>query len=380
MSDHDTSPEVTLETSPDTHTPSGDAVSTTGADDNRSDSGSITARIEDAMSRAEAELDREDNDGKRQTGDSVSSPEQAARSSGQGDSTLNNDDTDAPGTGASGEPEGTSGQSASKEQAGDSTSKAQSLTPPDSWPEDRREAFAKLPDDGKSLLMTFYREMEKGLKQSFDKLAIDRKELQANYGLEADQLKDLAGKFKAFQSDPAAVISELAEEAGIDVYFNQQTEEIPEFDNQADLVKYLQEHAQKEARQAAANEAKALKEQRQQEQVKQQLEQEFADAYKEHKDLADHKDAVIHYIGGYNLPVEMAYRLATYEGLHKLATEGQSLKAELDKTRSELEKLQKLSTMPPGRPDGRSRRPKANGVDMFESAYNSAEQTIRSRS
>ena len=85
---------------------------------------------------------------------------------------------------------------------------------------------------------------------------------------------------------------------------------------------------------------------------------------------------MIKYISGYNLPVEMAYRLATYEGLTGLAQNGNSLKSELDKTKAELEKLQKLATMPPGRADGRSQKQHTNGMDMFEAAYTSAEKVI----
>ena len=331
---------------------------------------SLTAMVESAMDRAEQSYQQSNDEihGKRQTEDSSSTPEQAATS----DSTPPNKE-DTPGSGASG---GTSGQG--DKPTGDSTPE-QSLTPPDNWPEDRRKEFTTLPDTGKSLLMSIYRDMEKGLKQSFEKLANDRKAIEANYGLDETQLKDLVTRYQTYQTDPVATISQLAEEAGIEVFFNQQTDEIPEFESQADLVRWLQEQSRKEARQAAATEAKSLKDQRQQQEVKQRMEQEFAEAYKAHPDLPDHKEAVIKYISGFNLPVEMAYRLATYEGLTSLAQNGNSLKSELDKAKAELEKLQKLATMPPGRADGRSRKQQTNGVDMFESAYNAAEKAISSQ-
>lgn len=386
MSDHDEN----VGLSPDA---SGESFSETGSDSDipsahiSSESGgssaSLTDRIESAMNRAVEQSDSDDNskgitEGKRQIEDSESSSGQAATADkASGDSTPPHDEADTLNSGAN---DGTSGQS---DPTGDSTPAAvnekqqqQSLTPPDNWPEDRRKEFETLPDTGKSVLMSIYKDMEKGLKQSFDKLANDRKSLSDNYGLEAEQLEDLAGRFKTFQKDPVATISQLAEEAGIEVYFNQQTDEIPEFDSQADLVKWLQNQSRNEARQAAANETKGLRKQHHQEEVKQRMEQEFATAYQTHPDLPEHKDAVIKYISGFNLPVEMAYRLATYEGLTQLAQSGNSTKAELDKAKSELEKLQKLATMPPGRPDGRSQKQRSNGLDMFESAYTAAEKAI----
>lgn len=346
---------------------------------------SLTAMVESAMDRAEQTIQTQTNQtnqtndethGKHQSGDSKSPTGQAAATSPEAgsDSTLTNSDSDKPGSGETIAAEGTSGLLPAE--AGDSTSSEQSLTPPDSWPEDRRKEFDTLPDNGKQLLMSIHKDMERGLKQSFDKLATERKALTENFGLEADQLKDLSDRFKTFQNDPAAVISQLAEEAGIEVFFNKETDEIPEFDNQADFVKWIKEDARREARQAAANEAKALKDQRHQTDVKNRMEQEFAEAYKLHPDLPDHKDAVIKYISGFNLPVEMAYRLATYEGLTKLAQGGHTTKGELDKAKAELEKLQKLATMPPGRADGRSQKQRTNGLDIFESAYNAAEQAI----
>ena len=346
-----------------------DTSSLTRATDDTQTSDSLTAMVESAMDKAEQSFKTNDEiHGKRQSEDSSSPTEQAAT----GDSTPKKTE-DTPG---SGEGDGTSGQPETQK-VGDSTPESeQSLTPPDNWPEDRRKEFSTLPDNGKALLMSIHKDMERGLKQSFDKLATDRKAIEANYGLEETQLKDLAQRYQTFQTDPVAIISQLAEEAGIDVFFNEETDEVPEFDSQADLVKWLQDQSRREARQAAANEAKSLKEKHHQEEVKRRMETEFAEAYKAHPDLPDHKDAVIKYISGFNLPVEMAYRLATYEGLTGLAQNGSSTKAELDKVKAELEKLQKLATMPPGRGDGRSQKQRTNGLDMFEAAYNAAEKSI----
>ncbi len=352
------------ETSPDISNTAGDAFSETPEPVTTPKS-----MIELAFERAEQEL--KSNTGKPASGDSSLSTEQAAISDSASTPTTDTHDTPA-----TGEHDGTSGQN-----TGDSTPPAdasdqQSLTPPDSWPKERRKEFDTLPDTGKSLLMSIYRDMESGLKQSFNKLADERKTLQDQYGFDTDQLKQLTDRAKTFQQDPVAVISQLADEAGIDVFFKEESEQIPSFDSQEDLVKWLRTQSQQEARQAAANEAKSLRQQQHQAAVKQQLDAEFSEAYRSHPDLADHQDAIIKYISGFNLPVEMAYRLATYEGLSKLAHNGQSTLAELNKTKAELEKLQKLATMPPGRADGRSQRVNANGLDPYEAAMKRAEQLL----
>lgn len=360
---------------------SSDLASATPDAPTEADTGNTNTTTADTSSKPQSMIEaaferaaKQRASGKPASGDSAPlSTEQAAVSDSA--STPATDTTDTP---ATGEHDGTSGQT-----SGDSTPPAdalpqeqQSLTPPDSWPKERRAEFENLPTQGKSLLMDIYKDMERGLKQSFDKLATERKTLQDQYGFDTDQLQQLTDRARTFQTDPVAVISQLAEEAGIDVFFKESADTIPSFDSQEDLVKWLRNQSQQEARQAAANEAKSLRQQQQQAAMKQKLDAEFAEAYRNHPDLADHQDAMIKYISGFNLPVEMAYRLATYEGLTQLAHNGQNTLAELNKTKAELEKLQKLATMPPGRADGRSRKERANGLDPYEAAMRRAEQSL----
>ena len=359
---------------PDFSNSSGSSLSDT------SSGGSSVSSIEAAFDRAEQSLRAEKDTGKQASGDSEpiadpSASEQAAASMPSGSASTPTEISDTP---APGENDGTSDQPGADAStpASSKEPKPQSLTPPDSWPKERRQEFETLPAQGKSLLMDIYRDMERGLKQTFDKLAQERKTIQDQFGYDADQLKSLTDQAKSFQNDPVATISQLAEEAGIEVFFKEESEEIPDFDSQQDLVKWLRQKSQHEARQAAADEAKGLRQQQQKAEMKQRLDAEFAEAHRAHPDLADHKDAIIKYISGFNLPVEMAYRLATYEGLTQLAQGGQTTKAELSKVKAELEKLQKLSTMPPGRPDGQSQRVKANRLDPYEAAMQRAEQRL----
>lgn len=354
----------------DTSVSASDTESTSKED--QGNSRSLQDKIASAMDKVIKEK------GQPQTGDSNSSNGQAAASShDSGDSTQTSEETDNPGSTISSN-EGNDGQAAessSPEDASDSTPE-ESLNPPDNWPQDRKAAYANLPKQARTLLMSFYKDMEQGMKKQFAKLDTVKKEVESNFGMDTDSLKDLAARAKQFQSDPTSVISQLAEEAGIDVFFSDpDKDEIPEFDSQADLVRYLQEQARNEARQAAANLSKEQQAEQQRAQVQQQVEQEFAQAYQAHPDLLDHKDAVMKYIGGFNIPVEMAYRLATWEGLAKLASSGNSQQKELEKTKAELENLQKLATMPPGRTDGFSGI-KPNGTDPYEAAWARAEKKI----
>ena len=347
-----------------------------------SSANSTASMIEAAFNRAEQsrqEAGEEQTTGKQASGDSAPlSTEQAIATGNASTPTATTATTDNTDTPAHGEHDGTSGsdlnQNASTPTG--SPNEPQSLTPPDSWPKERKDEFSTLPDAGKSLLMDIYRDMERGLKQSFDKLATEKKALQNQFGFDTDQIRQLTDRARTFQSDPVSVISQLAEEAGVNVFFDNQSEQIPEFDNQQDLVKWMLDKTSNSARQAAANEAKALKQQQQQAAVKQKLDAEFAEAYRAHPDLADHQQAIIKYVSGFNLPVEMAYRLATYEGLTQLAQNGQTTLAELNKTKAELEKLQKLATMPPGRADGQSQKVRANGLDQFEAAMQRAEKAL----
>lgn len=362
MSDSQDSSETTASTGSHEGSGSGGSVDTADATESKS-------LIEKAMDRAQEQLNSDgDTDGKRQSGDSLSSKKQAADSS-VSDSTSTHDLD----TSGSGEDDGTSDLASNT--SDDST--LESVTPPDSWPKDRQAEFSKLPDEGKQLLMSIHKDMERGLKQSFDKLANERKNLTDRFGLQEDQLRDLAGRVRTFQDNPVAIISQLAEEAGIDVFFKEENPTPPEFDNQADLVKWLQEQGRKEARQVAADEAKKLRQQQEQEAIKARSQQEFEQAQKDHHDLAEHQEAIAQYISQFNLPIEHAYRLATYEGLAKLAQDGQRNRAELDKVREELEKLQKLSTRPPGLTDGQTKSVNANGLDMYEKAFKSAQDIIR---
>lgn len=342
--------------------------------------------IEAAFNRAEqslSEASEEQDTGKQASGDSAPlSTEQAIATGNASTPTATatpstaTDNTDTP---AHGEHDGTSGSDPADPNASTPTgspNEPQSLTPPDSWPKERKEEFSTLPDAGKSLLMDIYRDMERGLKQSFDKLATEKKALQNQFGFDTDQIKQLTDRARTFKSDPVSVINQLAEEAGINVFFENQSEQIPEFDSQQDLVKWMLDKTSNSARQVAANEAKALRQQQQQAAIKQKLDAEFAEAYRAHPDLADHQEAIIKYVSGFNLPVEMAYRLATYEGLTQLAQNGQTTLAELNKTKAELEKLQKLATMPPGRADGQSQKVRANGLDQFEAAMQRAEKAL----
>lgn len=347
-----------------------------------SSANSKASMIEAAFHRAEqslSEAGKEQDTGKQASGDSAPlSTEQAVATSNASTPTATPATTDNTDTPAHGEHDGTSGlpADASTPTADASKDQPQSLTPPDSWPKERKEEFSTLPDAGKSLLMDIYRDMERGLKQSFDKLATEKKALQNQFGFDTEQIKQLTDRARTFQSDPVSVISQLAEEAGVNVFFENQSEQIPEFDSQQDLVKWMLDKTSNSARQAAANEAKALRQQQQQAAIKQKLDAEFAEAYRAHPDLADHQEAIIKYVSGFNLPVEMAYRLATYEGLTQLAQNGQTTLAELNKTKAELEKLQKLATMPPGRADGQSQKVRTNGLDQFEAAMQRAEKAL----
>lgn len=312
-----------------------------------SESVNLTELVSAAMDKATGS-----NDGSHEDADS---PEGQAPADSGGDSTQKAD-SDSNG-GAS--------------DASDSTPNVD--TPPENWPEERRGDFDKLPADGRKLLLNIYGDMERGLHDSFQKLATQRKELETRFGLSVDDMQTLANRVREFRDEPARVLAELADEAGIDIFFNTPDDTIPEFDSQEDMLKWLRDDTQRQARQTAMDQFKSQREELARADTRRKLEQEFTQCHEQHPDMVNHKEAIIENIATYNLPVEQAYKLATWGGMTELVRNAQQLKQERDKAQAELERYRKTLTMPPGNSEGYTGKPNSHGGDMFENAWDRAQ-------
>ena len=271
----------------------------------------------------------------------------------------------------------TDGDGASDQnESGDSTS-TESPEAPGSWPEERKEAFNKLPREAQALLSDSYKEMEGGLNKALEKLSAERNQMKENFGADPDALRELVQKAQDFEADPVPVLTALAEQAGVEIFFTPQGEdEIPDFETQKEQTEWLLKKQKREANQALADTSRAQAGERAQRELQSKIQEEFAHAHQAHPDLADHRDTVVQLMAEQGVSVESAYRLATYDGLGKLAAEAQKAKADLEKANAELEKLKKGGTRPPAGVSGNRKTGDDEPADPYEAALSRAQRRI----
>jgi hypothetical protein len=137
-------------------------------------------------------------------------------------------------------------------------------TAPANWPAAMREQFQQLPEPAKGIVLEHQRNLEAGFTQAMQSIA---------------PLKSIADRF---QQDPKSVLQELAEKAGLPVWFERPTPEdqvqVPEFATQGEMVEWLEKrHAEKVQRELDSR-SRAFIEWQQQQQARSQLEQELNQA------------------------------------------------------------------------------------------------------
>jgi len=321
------------------------------------------------------------------------SEEQAAAGEAGGESTA---------TSGEAKPQASDEAAAASADAGTKPGETASTAPaaPENWPADRREAFSKLPDDNaRNLVLEMNRDMEAGLNKAFQDIAqirdshgklVDTME-QTGYSQEgATELLKLG---KAFQEDPKAVLRQLASDNGIDVWFERPQAEgdIPEFNSTAEMVQYMEQRAQKIAedmvsseRQKAQTEAEKKAEEERATQAQAAIRQELEEAAKTHADFNDHRVNVMETAQRLNeegATIEEAYRLSTYDGLRKLAEEGEAAKQELAALKAKLEKESKESTRPaPGARGGGAATPNEDeDLSPLQRAHKRAAAKVQAR-
>ena len=329
---------------------------------------SVRSMIEEAFDRSKSSVDQSGTTG-GQAADYIGNKDPDGS-----DSTRSDPETTDDGGGAYGK------ASDSTPVSDDSPSTETKPTLPDNWPEERKGDFSKLPEQGQRLLLDIYKDMDSGLQQKFQQLATERKRIQDNFGLEPQQIHDLAAKARQYQEDPVALITSLADQAGVKVYFNQPEQPMPEFESQEEMAKWLLERSNEKATQAVADQFRKDNAQREKAAKSDQLKQEFLQAAQTYPDFADHREPIIQLLSTSNVTVDQAYRLATWDNLMKMAKEGNSQNKELEKTRNELETLKKQITMPVSASIDRfAGNASGNGLDMYERAMINAKRNIQSQ-
>lgn len=322
---------------------------------------SVRSMIEEAFDRSKSSVDQSELSG-----------EQAANYPEGGDSTRADSDT----TDDSGGAYGKKGDSTPV--SGESPSTETKPILPDNWPEERKGDFSKLPEQGQRLLLDIHKDMESGLQRKLQDLATERKQFRSHFGLEPQQIHDLAAKARQYQEDPVSLITALADEKGIKLYFDQPDQPMPDFESQEEMAKWLLEKSNQKTAQMVSEQFRKQHAEQDKAAKSEQLKQEFFQAAQKYPDFGNHREPIIQLLSTGNVSVDQAYKLATWDNLMKMAQDGNSQSKELEKTRKELETLKKQITMPISSSGDRfaGNSNDSNGVDMYDRAMINAKRNI----
>lgn len=287
--------------------------------------------------------------------------------------------------------EGQTKDGATSAEEGQAPATDSTVTAPENWPQDRREAFAKLPDDtSRAMVMDFYKDMQAGFTKATQQVA---EIVKANdelfgamkeHGADAPRVQQLLNIGKMFEEDPRSVIAKLAEEKGIEVFFERPLPEgeTPEFKDTAEMAEWMRNQAKTAAERTlkAERDAAAKKEADQaaaaaRDKAKETLRTELDEVTKEFADFGEHKAAVFDILSrAPGLSVKEAYHLSRLPALLKLVEEGVQTKAELTKLKAKQERADKDATRPPA-----ARRPELGEEDKNLSPAERAIRRARAR-
>lgn len=342
--------------------PAGAAGDTANAGDPGADShvDPFEAAYERGQERLNGSEDNNSSDGDQAGGDTDSNldPDTAGTEQAGGDT----DST--PESSATSEAEGdtASGDSVDVDSTPDSTVEA-----PEHWPNEFKAKFDGLNSEARQVVLDMSTSMQAGFTRKTQDLADLRKGHEGAI--------DLQGKFV---TDPKGVITELARQANVEIFFDRPLPEgeIPDFDNKEDLVKWMANEndrrldAKLKARDEESDRVFAEKHETE------TLERDFVETIRSHDDFMDHETAITELMNSTpGLHPEKAYRLATYDALHEQALKAPGLEAEVSRLNQEMKVIKARSTEP---------GPGFNGDtqvtdepdDPFEAAYVRAQRKL----
>lgn len=213
------------------------------------------------------------------------------------------------------------------------------VTAPKDWPEAMRDRFAKLPnDEARAVVLSIQKDLQAGFTHATQK--ISQIEQQHREAIETA---------KQFRADPKATITALAQRAGVPVFFEPPAAagEMPEFKDAKEMASWVAKQVADQVRTQQTEAAKQAEAEARNKQATEQVRQGLLKAQKDHPDFETHKAAVFEALAGNPmLEPEQAYRLATYDGLMKLAQDGETAKRELAKLKADVETERKKATAP----------------------------------
>jgi hypothetical protein len=246
-----------------------------------------------------------------------------------------------------------------------------STAAPQNWPEELRAKFETLPDDGRAVLL----DLHKGMQGAFTKGMQAIRQQEAELG-EMLQLRE------QFQVDPRSVLAQLAKSAGVEVFFERPLPEgeVPQFESAADMAKWAAEQATKRLAAETAKQEEARQAEMRTTQAREGFKSELTAAAAKYPDFANHREGIMAVLSATPaLSVDAAYRLATYEGLRKLAVEGQAAKKELLALKKQTETQKANATRPGPTGTGDANANINTPTDPFERAYQRGAAKIAAR-
>lgn len=265
---------------------------------------------------------------------------------------------------------------------------ADSIPGLDHWPAERREAFAKLPQEAQGVVREIAGDLQAGFTKATQALSNLKRELPElskavlAEGVAPARVLDYARAGKLFEQNPEQALRALAQQAGLDVRFPNDPDpaEIPDFQSKEELARWLDEQQDKKL---SAREQQ-MRQRQQVQQAQQSLQQEIDAAAQRYPDL--NRNAVMQAIADSNgmLTAEQAYWLPklreTVQGQQSLQAENAQLKAKLKKLEQAEESRAKRLLDVGGRRDS---APPVNGRDdglsPIERAARAAEQRLAMR-
>lgn len=251
---------------------------------------------------------------------------------------------------------------------------------PANWPIERREAFAKLPPEARSVVQAIASDLQAGytkttqavaeIKQSFPVLA----QAVEQSGASPERVVEYARAGALFDRDPRAALEHLAKQAGVPVWFDAPAanqDEPPEFVDVKELTAWVEKRTEARIAQTWKAEHERLAQAQQREQARAFLEREMAEAAKL-PGFAERADTVRELIARSNgyLSPEQAYWFSQLDTLRSEAQQAPALRAELAKLKRAEEARKKALTAPLGRSNGST--PPARAADPLEAAYERA--------
>lgn len=277
--------------------------------------------------------------------------------------------------GQGGKPEA-DGQRSDEGSAGAST-----VTAPADWPEEQRERFAKLPnDEARELVLGFHKDLHSGFSRAMNNLAQLRKghenlfSAMERYQADPDTVSRLLDYDAKFQTDPKAVLSELAKAANVEVFFDRPLPEgaVPEFKTAAEMAEWAARQAEEKLRKEQAAEREKQEATRRREEARRALEAELAEARKADADFEQHRLAVFEKMAAApGLSVADALALVRLPAMQKELETARAAQKELATLKAKIEQERKQATLPVNGVGGAGKA-KANGEEHQSPAQRAA--------